>query len=48
MPGPKGRPKTLDDKEVRRLFKKLGSARAVARELGVTHGAINASLKRSK
>lgn len=45
---PRGRPKKLDDAKVRKLLAKLGSARAIARELGVTHGAVNASLKRSK
>jgi biotin operon repressor len=48
IPGPVGRPKTLDDKEVARLKKKGLSGRAIAEKLGVTEGAIRKALKRLK
>jgi DNA-binding CsgD family transcriptional regulator len=49
IPGPVGRPKSLDDKEVVRL-KRSGklSNRKIADKLGVSEGAIRKALKRSK
>ncbi len=43
----KGRPKKLNDKEVLRLHKKNWSLSEIANKLGVTRGAIQASLRRS-
>jgi len=44
---PLGRPKGLDDKKVRKLILDGWSLRAIAAHLGVTHGAVQASMKRS-
>jgi lambda repressor-like predicted transcriptional regulator len=44
----KGRPKKLDDKEIKALAKTGWSLQALATTFGVTRGAIQASLKRSK
>lgn len=45
---PKGRPKKVDDKRVKKLRAKGKSLREIAAELGVTHGTIQAALKRLK
>ena len=45
---PKGRPKKLNDKKIKKLTAEGWSLRAIATSLGVTHGAVQASLKRSK
>jgi hypothetical protein len=45
---PIGRPKKLDDKKIQTLRKRGLSLREIASELGVTHGAVQAALKRSK
>ena len=45
---PKGRPKALDDKKVAKLKKDGKSLAEIAENFGVTRGAIQASLKRSK
>lgn len=46
---PRGRPKKLDDKKIKKLYHKDGwSLSAIASSMGVTRGAIQASLKRSK
>jgi len=42
----RGRPKKLDDEEVRRLMDQGLGIRGTARKLGVTHGAVAAALKR--
>lgn len=46
-PTPRGRPKKLDDQEVKKLKKKGLGIREIGRKLGVTHGAVRASLSRS-
>lgn len=43
---PRGRPQKLDDEKVKKLRAKGLSLRAIAAKLGVTEGAIRASLKR--
>lgn len=46
---PRGRPKKLDDKAIKKLYFKEGwSLSAISSQYGVTRGAIQASLKRSK
>lgn len=45
---PKGRPKKLDDAYIKRMSKEGWSLGAIATSLGVTRGAIQASLKRNK
>lgn len=45
---PKGRPKKLDDTQVAGLYGRGLSLREIAVRLGVTHGAVQASLKRGK
>lgn len=45
---PKGRPKKLDDQSVRHLSKDGYSLATMATHFGVTRGAIQASLKRTK
>lgn len=45
---PRGRPKKLDDAKVLALHKKGLSLREIADKLGVTHGAIQAALKRAR
>ena len=45
---PRGRPKGLDDKAVAKMVSKGMSLRAIAEKLGVTRGAIQAAIKRSK
>jgi transcriptional regulator len=45
---PRGRPKKLDDAQVAKLRAKGLTHREIAEKLGVTHGAIRASLERSK
>lgn len=44
---PRGRPKKLNDAKVKALHAKGLSLREIAAKLGVTHGAIRASLERS-
>lgn len=44
--GPRGRPQQLNDEKVKKLRDKGLSQRAIAAKLGVTEGAIRASLKR--
>jgi len=43
---PRGRPKKLDDAEVRKLHAKGLSLGAIADKLGVTRSAVQASLRR--
>ena len=43
---PRGAPKKLDDAKVKKLRAKGLSLREIAAKLGVTHGAVQASLKR--
>lgn len=45
---PKGRPKALDDKRVAKLKRKGWSLAEIAKEFGVTRGAVQAALKRMK
>lgn len=45
---PKGRPREIDEKKVRRLRKKGLGIREIARELGVSHGAIRKVLARAQ
>ena len=45
---PRGAPKKLDDKKVAKLKKDGKSLAEIAENFGVTRGAIQASLKRSK
>lgn len=47
-PPAKGRPKMLDDKRVMKLRAKGKSLRDIAAELGVSHGAVQAAIKRSE
>lgn len=44
---PRGRPKKLDDAKIRALHAKGKSLRTIAEHFGVTHGAVQASLKRT-
>lgn len=44
---PRGRPKKLNDAKVKALHVKGQSLREIAAKLGVTHGAVRASLLRS-
>ena len=44
---PRGRPKKLDDKKVRRMKKAGDSLAEIAGLFGVSRGAVQASLKRS-
>lgn len=46
LPNPRGAPKKLDDAKMKKLRAKGLSLRAIAEKLGVTHGAVQASLKR--
>lgn len=48
LPGPRGRPKKLDDAKVAKLHKQGLSLREIGAKLKVTHGAIRASLERQK
>ena len=43
---PKGRPKKLDDKKIKKLKKAGKSLAVIAKKFGVTRGAIQAALKR--
>jgi biotin operon repressor len=43
---PRGRPKKLDVAKVKKLKAKKLSGREIARQLGVTEGAVRAALKR--
>lgn len=45
---PKGRPKRLDDKKVRKLRKQGKSLAEIASKFGVTRGAIQAALARAQ
>ena len=45
---PMGRPKKLDDKKIAKLRKQGLGVREIGRKLGVTHGAIRASLARTQ
>lgn len=44
---PKGRPKSMDDKKVKKLKAKGWSLAEIAEKFGVTRGAVQAALKRS-
>lgn len=43
---PRGRPKELDDKDIKKMKRKGKSLAEIAEKYGVTRGAIQASLKR--
>jgi transposase len=43
---PKGRPKKLDDKKVKKMRERGASLAEIAEHFGVTRGAIQAALKR--
>lgn len=45
---PRGRPKKLNDAKVRAEYRKTKSLAETAKKFGVTRGAVQAALKRSK
>lgn len=44
----RGRPKKLDDEKVNKLYKRKKSLQEIADLFGVTRGAVQASLKRTR
>lgn len=46
MPGPRGRPKKLDDKKIREMRRKDKSLAEIAEKFGVTRGAVQYALRR--